>query len=1053
MTALRAWFGMAAFSAVAVAGFWVLNQTKRGGWSGYTGTEAPTDPQPIVEGASAELAIPTEIRIREYRESSRQPVGRVASLDGEPLGGAYIRVVGVRRRANTSAWLEIRDDSASRVAFEVESVSDDTGAYTLPEFSLLPDHDYFLYVSAAGHQVLSESISSLDWTSGNQTLVLKPCDSVSLVVLRNGVPVAGAEVLQEGMFCLESATDSLDFEKLDLQRLYRHRVVTNQSGRATLPFHMEPTSAWAFHGGSVTPRLVGILSGTSELHFGSSALITGHVPGYSQDPSGLAGTVTVRDAHSEAILGVALLREDGEFGPLSIALDGIRNVFVEATLGQSRGGAQLHKISPGARLHVSLPLHKGHDLWVQLIGTDGKPITNGVLWVSMRDWAGRARRVFHARNDGYIHCEGIQAGVVSLCAFAEGYAMTHQNLLVPESEPLTHQLVLDRGGQIEGKVTMAHEPVKEFRIHVLDRTGRPLLLPEQFWNAEGRFTLKHVKAGELQLFAESKLGASPVVRLVVDSGKTATANPEILRLVEVRGAVVDQKANPIPTATVRLVVGGAQVGLASNTAVDGTFLLPASAGLEQLRIEVRAEGYKSRQIALSEFRDGQNVDLMIKLEPRTKLQVQLVGANEKEYSRHEIWIQGEEERVHRFSREGIATIWVDSPGDLTLVLAGVGLGFRRIPVKLSRWPKAPLRVDLGGGCGIDFELLEFDPQQIAQGVFVIARGQDMANGGLESDSSYCWLQGEFTCRLGGLARDRYWVRVLSPSGETLAGKWVDCGDQNTPVIITPAKSFVEVTVQGDEGGPEVACFVAVQFGEAASWDEGLTDERGAASFVVPGPCQGMIFVRTERGCVTWQVPAVFSGLEGIQPLSVSSSCDGGIRVRLLDSEGPIVGANCQLLGMGFPKVVAGPLLSDADGIVEFSNVNPGQYRVKSLVPNHWPYIRNHEASIDPQIQDVWIPRLADLRVEVRNAAGRPIAGKEVRVWTLDFDKDTRAWHDAGAMEVIPSDWRTDQYGVLTIPRFAEGNYVCSAVNEQGELVEVKAQVRPGQENMVVIELD
>jgi len=142
--------------------------------------------------------------------------------------------------------------------------------------------------------------------------------------------------------------------------------------------------------------------------------------------------------------------------------------------------------------------------------------------------------------------------------------------------------------------------------------------------------------------------------------------------------------------------------------------------------------------------------------------------------------------------------------------------------------------------------------------------------------------------------------------------------------------------------------------------------------------------------------------------------------------------------------------SDGAGVVVFSSLGAGSYRVAIRVEGHWPFIKDFPATMSGEPIEVLIPRLAQMQVHVKDASGNPVVGREVQIWSLDYDKDTVAWQEAEVLQVSPVDWRTDALGVLSLPVIAEGNFRCSVTTESGETVSEEILVTPGQPNVATV---
>jgi hypothetical protein len=171
----------------------------------------------------------------------------------------------------------------------------------------------------------------------------------------------------------------------------------------------------------------------------------------------------------------------------------------------------------------------------------------------------------------------------------------------------------------------------------------------------------------------------------------------------------------------------------------------------------------------------------------------------------------------------------------------------------------------------------------------------------------------------------------------------------------------------------------------------------------------------------WNIPISLPSTPPSSLIVVTMECIGSAAFRLFDRAGPIVGQSCRLFGSGFAMAMSHPIDTDDQGLVTFPKLSPGQYQLRVDAPDHWPFYKDFNATLDGEVNEVEIPRLAEMTVEVRKAHGVIVSGQEVRVWTVDYDKDTRYGQGIGVMNVVPADWKTDVTGRVHIPKFPEGS--------------------------------
>jgi len=316
-----------------------------------------------------------------------------------------------------------------------------------------------------------------------------------------------------------------------------------------------------------------------------------------------------------------------------------------------------------------------------------------------------------------------------------------------------------------------------------------------------------------------------------------------------------------------------------------------------------------------------------------------------------------------------------------------------------------------------------------------------------------WVEEDEPTSIGHLPGGLYDIRVNGSGGVALASKSLHLGEgEEVDIHLDLGGEAFSVRVLDNRRRPVAMADLVILHGEEKTLGHYTTDESGVASVTPPALGSAVAFISHPSIGHAWGVAIEFSGDGRMEPIDVEMSCEASAALRVVDRTGPLTNQMCRLFGTGFVEEVALPKATDTEGYVTFDRLSPGPYQLRIDSPGHWPYYQDREASIGGEVQEILVPRLANLTVEVRNAQGILVRDQPVRVWSLDYDKDTRNWQDVGAMSVDPADWRTDVTGRVTIPVFPEGTYRCSTEAPDGTQIELTFEVRPGQANIAVLGL-
>lgn len=214
--------------------------------------------------------------------------------------------------------------------------------------------------------------------------------------------------------------------------------------------------------------------------------------------------------------------------------------------------------APGSRLSFDIQAELGHDVTIEAVDEEGKPVPTAeatVWW-----WEGGKRNFVRrrARPDGYINPWSMPAGTVYFVVEAPGYVtVVSEAFTLPLNVAV--QFVLKRAGRLRGHCLHAGRPVEDFEV-IVWRSGWELEKQTHAFHGrkDGAFELDTVPNGEVFVTAsaEALVGGEPsLVRIGRDSQEEVTL--ELFDPLLGRGVVVDAETDePIPAATIQTYIMG-----------------------------------------------------------------------------------------------------------------------------------------------------------------------------------------------------------------------------------------------------------------------------------------------------------------------------------------------------------------------------------------------------------------------------------------------------------------------------------------------------------------
>ena len=986
----------------------------------------------------AEPLTPVESPPNQTQVDNREEVhragfaGRIEDSRGQPVGGALVSWTptsvatdGSWQGSDVAAWERASSFTTTNEAgrFSFAERLDDAGRPS----ALWVTHEEY---RAASLQLAPDGPALLE-----QPIVLEPAEPVQAHVVGLEGDVGGARVLQVGI-----ATDG---DPADL-RGYLFRVhETGPDGRARL--HAFP-SEWGLSARKADLRAKprqGAFEGTVVLRLVESFEASGVVR-WEGSPQGDA------TEHSVAILArrghidehvQTVDAPGGRWGPLDLpAMDVESFVFRATTTGAVPLDEVVPRPSAGDEVFVEHDLTAGHDVWAKVLDQNEDVIFDADVIARWRRpdfrWASTQARPFPEDHDwaGYVLLHGVKASSVVLEARAPGFVrLIAPPLEIPETEPLTNELVLSPAARIRGVVLHSGEPVPNFELCYWE----PSVYPPAAWRKtfvdreDGSFEIDDVPVGQVAILASAPdLPRCEAVffELAADEAAEVTLELPIEKLG--RGQVVDASdGSPIPHARIQRysnhdVRTVAFWGAPVSVEADGSFEVGGMAAGNNV-VEAVAEGYGSAWAWAMAGDDG--VDFgPIPLERKRTLHVAVHGVPPDALGAYTFDVVGIEELYGlTFDPDGTATVGPIAPSsDYTVKLLRDGITAQQVGSYLRPGSEWQVVFEVGGP-QLTVSLRSDGDEAIPKGIAVLGHAVD-ANG--ESRVVQQPLE-DRAAVLEGLPRGEVLLEARSVEG-VVARAVTTLGDESTTATLTLDSKrwsfrLVDASgapVAGARVFPWLAGFQSDYVSGAVSQDDGVFDLRGLivgrAVLVAQHPTLGIAPLEVD-----------VTASPGDEPVELVFDPAGAIDLSLRDAAGPVVGATCRLLAFGRHLAIHEATSNEA-GQVEWVGLAPAIYSVDIERLGYWPEVAEIELEKGTVASSVTLKRRCQLELLIHNGDGTPAGGV-----ALDLDAlgggSLAEWIESGLVVTDADRMRTSATGRLVVEGLPEGTYTWTARSDAG----------------------
>ncbi len=1015
-------------------------------------------------GASAETSVFQKLASKEGAdpaESSRQeaalPVlaGRVLSKEGLPIAGA------------TLSWTSL---DASDLEWEPAWQSDDWGPLDRPTiwttsdtsgrffFEELPAAELasgsVIWATHVDHQADCLLLSPEDQLAGVEQTIRLDQNSAILVRVEDAAKqaVPSAYVHQYGLtptFAVPEGGQSLNEERA--RRYFWRTIETDETGTARLGAFPGEQILVAEKDGKRSIPWRGPRRDEVVLRLVDGFTVGGRVflPDWGHLNYEGERRITIAARRDNIWYTLATLRRvhEGQWGPIDLPIiEGARyRIHLE---GSPIIPVMVEFEPPSApsELFFDLEAELGHEIWIQAIDEEGNPVptAQAVVW-----WMDNGKRNFvrrRSRPDGYINPWSLPRGTIYILVEAPGYVTEMSDAFeVPMNA--TVEWVLKRGGRLRGRCLHEGNPVEDFEIVLWQADDEYDKQTHLFHGRkDGSFELDSVPLGEVFLkgSAESLIGREPA-RTRVAQDATAEVIVELFSPVVGRGVVVDeQTGGPISTATVQPQVMGERRALGPwgepfPVRQDGTFEVPGFVPGTNI-VSFQAPGYAERIHTF--FAEGEaSIDLgriaLARPQPLViQLKVEGVPEIPVDFSAFRAYSSVEPILPETsFSPEGWVRFDDQRPGFRGVWIEGPGPGWSRLMIDLRSGEDWQFTHRVAGWkyLGVEVFSTKSETLELARAVLVSYQNSE----GISTNHGIP-LPPTGVVKLEGIDAETVSVDVLDSDWKTIASAQGSFDGKNELHLTIPLGEDAFLFHVVDEEGLAVpSTTVFVNDSQPSSLLLiGTTDSQGEC-FIHGVPERPILVHLTHQTRGTRHgIPC--DGAAGEAELVLEN--DAQLSLIFRDADTPVTDVSCRLVNPADVSLTHSRN-ADAQGLLTWTGLSAGSYRVSASHPECWPVTIEAMAREDAEPVPVQIRRLGNLAIDIQAANGLPVAGQEIELRSIEFGEDVSDWlaeQRVTTEEGLVSDLR-GRIRLFGLPR---GLYGWRLVTIEGEAFEGEIEVLP-----------
>ena len=1020
--------------------------------------EAFDEPKPAADTASdPEAPVSATNDSREVLSTSLLR-GRLTSTNGDPITDATVTwtpLPDVEERHWTttysSDWTTV--DGRSVLARSLTTTTDAAGIFEFFE-ATTSDADSVLWAShpdfVAGAALLEAPEEGEPQTTPEIDLELQPAPSIRVRVLDGESAVANATVWQYGT---NQFLESLGSRSRDALSVLVRSFETGPDGvvqvhpfpgveglRAVKDGRRSKTRSEDFRG-DVVLRMHDTFTASGSAAFDPELNLEDE---YVVD-------ITARIGHIVQDVASSLVDTDaGTWGPVPVPLVGESEYEFRFHGGdaipivESRPAPQ-----PSAEVSVDFEANPGNRMWALVSDPDGEILYDARVFAR---WTGEPAgkmivRPFprdHEKAAGFVLLKGIPDGYVNLAGFCDGYVPQYQEgLEVPELEPVTSELRLEKAARVTGRVLYEGDPVETFEVSYWNEDTDATAWRKTFTDREdGTFELLDAPTGELWVLAAGRtLARSEPVMARVNAGESAEVTLHLQAGYTGRLTLTNQETGePVPDATIQRIT---MVG-SRNISFWGPDLHSDSSG--QALVDGLVDGGNSIRVQAEGFgdtwgnwriTDGNVVPFQLPMAPARQLTIRLRGVPEEELGRYVASVGASSVPGRLAFRNGDTVV----AGPISAGRYAVDL-FRDGEFARSGWTESPVsgewlyEFNLEPSRRLVVSVLPAGDEALPEPLFVNANSaveghtdiqisENVTDGqavieGLPEGPAAIWVYGSAQRDLG--------------RGQALQGP----GETHVSLRVTGSELALRLVDTEQAPVPMTQVFVRKSTDRVNMPANNVTNDEGIARLAGFEPGLYEVHATNENLGVMVAMAELHEHEEGITEIVFDA--EHALSLVATDDLGPIVGASARLI-CARDTYTIGARSTDARGTADWERISAGKYVLHLSHPGHWPVSQPVEVMELSAHVEVTMPRLGSVALRFQDSAGGPARGVPVTLYSHELQASIEDWIAAGQLQLGASSLTTDDRGALEVSGIPCGRYEWS-VNEVGGTVEAVPEARP-----------